>query len=166
MTTGGFPKKTVFSESQKIRDGITYVDEALYENKLSMVFDDLSAARETQDRIIEFVRNHPTVYCGYVYDPAEHDGVAFEDLPDYWVCPKCKQALHDFVQYVPAVSLLHGLYDFSLTEEVETITDASAFIAVTLAVLDQVIIIALIIFICKNKNNPKYTEPLGQKSDI
>ena len=20
--------------------------------------------------------------CGYVYDPAEHDGVAFEDLPD------------------------------------------------------------------------------------
>lgn len=22
--------------------------------------------------------------CGYVYDPAEHDGVAFEDLPDGW----------------------------------------------------------------------------------
>ena len=27
--------------------------------------------------------------CGYVYDPAEHDGVAFEDLPDDWVCPIC-----------------------------------------------------------------------------
>ena len=116
---------------------ITYVDEALYENKLSTVFDDLPAARETLDRVREFVRNHPTVYmgthtpqgyenleanrvmdldnpvetvfaevdfseqkatgiyvcsiCGYVYDPAEHDGVAFEDLPDDWRCPRCKQ---------------------------------------------------------------------------
>ena len=29
--------------------------------------------------------------CGYVYDPAEHDGVAFEDLPEDWRCPRCKQ---------------------------------------------------------------------------
>lgn len=28
---------------------------------------------------------------GYVYDPAEHDGVAFEDLPDDWRCPRRKQ---------------------------------------------------------------------------
>ena len=116
---------------------ITYVDEALYENKLSIVFDDLPAARETMDRVREFVRNQPTVYCGthtpqgyenleakrvmdldnpvptilaeidfsqkedsgkyvcsvcgYLYDPAEHDGVAFEDLPDDWRCPRCKQ---------------------------------------------------------------------------
>lgn len=34
--------------------------------------------------------------CGYVYDPAQGDadggvkpGVAFEDLPDGWVCPVC-----------------------------------------------------------------------------
>ena len=62
--------------------------------------------------------------------------------------------------------LMHGLYDFSLSDEIETITDASGFIAVTLAVLDLVIIIALIIFIRKNKNNPKYTGPLGQEKDI
>ena len=43
---------------------ITYVDEALYENKLSVVFDDLPAARETLDRVRAFVRNHPTVYMG------------------------------------------------------------------------------------------------------
>ena len=161
-----------FPESQKIREGIymirakghtngnsiiiaekgdkfymfhgdiTYVDEALYENKLSVVYDDLKAARETQDRVIEFVRNHPTVYmgthtpqgyenleadrvidldnpvetvyakvnfskqeasgkyvcsiCGYVYDPAEHDGVAFEDLPDDWKCPRCRQGKEKF----------------------------------------------------------------------
>lgn len=121
---------------------ITYVDEALYENKLSVVYDDLSAARETLDRVREFVRSNPTVYlsthspqgyenleakrvidldhpvptvfaefdfskkeasgkyvcsiCGYVYDPAEHDGVAFEDLPDDWKCPRCKQGKEKF----------------------------------------------------------------------
>ena len=121
---------------------ITYVDEALYEDKLSVVFDDLPAARETQNRIREFIRKHPTVYCGthtpqgyenleakrvmdldnpvptvlaevdfskqeasgkyvcsvcgYVYDPAEHDGVAFEDLPDDWRCPRCKQGKEKF----------------------------------------------------------------------
>ena len=83
-----------FPESQKIRDGITmikakghtngnsivvvengglfymihgditYVDEALYENKLSIVYDDKDAARGMLDRVREFIRNHPTVYCG------------------------------------------------------------------------------------------------------
>ncbi len=161
-----------FPESQKIRDGITlirakghtngnsiiiveneglfymihgditYVDEALYADKLSVVYDDLAAARETQDRIREFIRNHPTVYmgthtpqgyenleakrvmdldnppetvfpeidfskkeasgkyvcsvCGYVYDPAENGGVAFEDLPDDWKCPRCRQPKEKF----------------------------------------------------------------------
>lgn len=121
---------------------VTYVDEALYENKLSVVFEDLPAARETLDRVREFVSSHPTVYCGthtpqgyesleakrvidldnpvptvlaevdfsaqeasgkyvcqicgYVYDPAEHDGVAFEDLPDDWKCPRCKQSKEKF----------------------------------------------------------------------
>ena len=28
----------------------------------------------------------------YVYDPAEHDGVAFEELPDDRVCPRCRTA--------------------------------------------------------------------------
>ena len=34
--------------------------------------------------------------CGYVYDPAEQDGVAFEDLPDDWRCPRCKQPKEKF----------------------------------------------------------------------
>lgn len=161
-----------FPESQKIRDGIffikakghtngnslvvvendglfymmqgdiTYVDEALYADKLSVVFDDLPAARETMDRVRAFVRDHPTVYmgthtpqgyenleakrvmdldhpvatvlaevdftktessgkyicsvCGYVYDPAEHDDAAFEDLPEDWKCPRCRQGREKF----------------------------------------------------------------------
>lgn len=27
--------------------------------------------------------------CGYVYDPAANNNVAFEDLPDDWICPLC-----------------------------------------------------------------------------
>jgi rubredoxin len=27
--------------------------------------------------------------CGWVYDPEEYDGVAFEDQPDDFVCPEC-----------------------------------------------------------------------------
>jgi rubredoxin len=34
--------------------------------------------------------------CGYVYDPAEHDGVAFEDLPADWRCLRCKQPKEKF----------------------------------------------------------------------
>ena len=36
--------------------------------------------------------------CGYVYDPAEHDGVSFEDLPEDWKCPRCKQGKAKFNQ--------------------------------------------------------------------
>ena len=125
-----------------IHGDVTYVDDALYENKLSIVYEDLQAARETLDRVREFVSTHPTVYCGthtpqgyenleakriidlddpvptvlaevdftdaeasgkyvcsicgYVYDPAEHDGIAFEDLPDDWKCPRCKQGKEKF----------------------------------------------------------------------
>ena len=125
-----------------IHGDITYVDEALYANKLSVVYDDLKAARETLDRVRQFISSHPTVYlsthtpqgyenleanrvmdlehpvetiyakvdfenqpatgkyvcsiCGYVYDPAEHDDVAFENLPDDWKCPRCKQGKDKF----------------------------------------------------------------------
>ncbi|MBO4573629.1 MAG: MBL fold metallo-hydrolase [Clostridia bacterium] len=125
-----------------LQGDITYVDEALYQNKRSVVFEDLAADRITFDRVREFIRNHPTVYCGthtpqgyenleskrvmdldrpvktifaevsfekkeasgkyvcsvcgYVYDPAENGGVAFEDLPEDWKCPRCKQPKSKF----------------------------------------------------------------------
>ena len=34
--------------------------------------------------------------CGYVYDPEENGGVAFEDLPEDWLCPWCKHPKQDF----------------------------------------------------------------------
>lgn len=127
---------------------ITYTDEALYENKLSIVFEDVKAARETLNRVRDFIKSNPTVYlsthtpvalenleadrvvdfanppetlpvgeivyktatgkyicsvCGYVYDHAQGDakqgiapGTPFEDLPDDWRCPRCKQPKEKF----------------------------------------------------------------------
>jgi len=124
-----------------IHGDVTYTDEALYANKLSVVFEDPAAARETLDRVREFIAENPTVYlsthtplgyenldakkvvdlnnppetlpvgeivfktktgkyvcsvCGYVYDPAENGGVAFENLPEEWRCPRCKQPKNKF----------------------------------------------------------------------
>ncbi len=124
-----------------IHGDVTYTDVALYANKLSVVHEDLAAARETLDRCRAFCAARPTVWlgthtpealenlearrvvdlanppavippgeivfktptgkyvcsvCGYVYDPAEHDGVAFEDLPADWRCPRCRQPKDKF----------------------------------------------------------------------
>ena len=126
-----------------IHGDVTYTDEALYQNRLSIVYEDIAAARETLDAIRTFIRENPTVYisthtplgyenlesrkvvdldnmpeplpiaeigtaeatgryvcsvCGYVYDPAEHDGVSFEELPEDWKCPRCKQGKAKFNQ--------------------------------------------------------------------
>ena len=27
--------------------------------------------------------------CGWIYDPAENDNVAFDNLAEDWVCPEC-----------------------------------------------------------------------------
>lgn len=124
-----------------IHGDVTYTDEALYANKLSIVFEDPAAARTTLDAVREFIRNNKTVYlsthtplgyenlankavvdldnapesipvgemefakatgkyvcsvCGYVYDPAENGNVAFEDLPEDWKCPRCRQPKDKF----------------------------------------------------------------------
>ena len=41
---------------------VTYCDAALKANKLSIVFEDIKAARETLDRVREFMKRNPTVY--------------------------------------------------------------------------------------------------------
>jgi glyoxylase-like metal-dependent hydrolase (beta-lactamase superfamily II) len=45
-----------------IHGDVTYTDEALYANKPSVVYEDIAAARETLDRVREFVSANPTVY--------------------------------------------------------------------------------------------------------
>ena len=41
---------------------VTYCDAALKANKLSIVFEDKDAARQTLDRVREFITAYPTVY--------------------------------------------------------------------------------------------------------
>ncbi|MBR4203272.1 MAG: rubredoxin [Candidatus Methanomethylophilaceae archaeon] len=55
---------------------ITYTDEALYADKLSVVYEDLSAARETLDRVRAFIRANPTVYL------STHTPLGYENLED------------------------------------------------------------------------------------
>ncbi len=42
---------------------ITYTDAALYENELSVIFEDKEKAIETLARVREFCKNNPTIYC-------------------------------------------------------------------------------------------------------
>ena len=124
-----------------IHGDVTYTDEALYMNKLSIATEDKISARNTLNKVREFIKNNPTIYvsthtplgyenienkkivdldkmpeplpiekisekkatgkyicgiCGYVYDPAENNGVKFEDLPADWKCPRCKQSKDKF----------------------------------------------------------------------
>jgi len=45
-------------------------------------------------------RKHKMKYvckiCGWVYDPAENNGVEFADLPDDWTCPTCGVGKSEF----------------------------------------------------------------------
>lgn len=42
---------------------VTYTDEALKENELSIIFEDKEEARQTLERVRQFIKNNPTIYC-------------------------------------------------------------------------------------------------------
>ena len=75
-----------------IHGDITYTDEALYENKLSVVYEDINLARETLDNVREFIRNHPTVYLSthtpLGYENLENNRVMDLDNPPKVIPPK------------------------------------------------------------------------------
>ena len=131
-----------------IHGDVTYTDEALYMNKLSIATEDKTAARDTLNKVREFIRNNKTIYlsthtplgyenledkkivnldkmpepippeevivktatgkyicsiCGYIYDPEKGypknnipAGTKFEDLPENWRCPICKNCKEKF----------------------------------------------------------------------
>ena len=35
------------------------------------------------------MKKYRCIVCGYIYDPADNNNVAFGDLPEDWVCPEC-----------------------------------------------------------------------------
>lgn len=64
-----------------IQGDVTYTDEALYENKLSVVFEDIEKARETLDNVREFVSNNPTVYLS-THTPYGHENLENKAVVD------------------------------------------------------------------------------------
>ena len=60
---------------------ITYTDEALYENKLSMAFEDISKARKTLDEVREFIKNNKTVYLS-THTPLGHENLEGKKIID------------------------------------------------------------------------------------
>ena len=57
-----------------IHGDVTYTDEALLENKLSVVFEDLPAARDTLNKVRAFIRENKTVYL------STHTPLGYENL--------------------------------------------------------------------------------------
>jgi N-acyl homoserine lactone hydrolase len=45
------------------------------------------------------MQKYRCIVCGYIYDPEENDGVAFEDLPGDWVCPECGAGKDQFEEF-------------------------------------------------------------------
>ena len=42
------------------------------------------------------MNKHRCKVCSYIYDPAQHENTAFEDLPDDWTCPTCGATKSEF----------------------------------------------------------------------
>lgn len=59
--------------------------------------------------------------------------------------------------------LLHGLYDFSLSEEFIALNDNLVFVPVLLALFDIVLVIMLIAFVHKAKKQEVYSEALNER---
>lgn len=57
-----------------IHGDVTYTDEALYQNKLSVATEDKAAARDTLNKVRTFIENHKTVYL------STHTELGYENL--------------------------------------------------------------------------------------
>ena len=60
---------------------VTYTDEALYANKLSVVYEDKALARQTLDRVRDFVAENPTVYLS-THTPLGPENLAAKRVVD------------------------------------------------------------------------------------
>ena len=56
---------------------------------------------------------------------------------------------------------IHGLYDFSLTPELLALNDNYAFLAISLALLDVILLIVMIVFFKRSKKKEMYQKPLA-----
>ena len=74
---GGYMMKTIVEDgdlSYIIHGDVTYTDEALYENKIAVAFEDLPAARDTLNKVRAFINDNKTVYL------STHTPLGYENL--------------------------------------------------------------------------------------
>lgn len=75
-----------------IHGDVTYTDEALIENKLSVANEDLTAARDTLNKVRDFINTNPTVYLS-THTPLGYENLAAQKimtLPDVEEVPAVK----------------------------------------------------------------------------
>ena len=99
--------------------------------------------------------NIPTVLIRGICLP--HAGYGF--IVGYF-CGKAEQNGKPIYKWIGFLIswLLHGIYDFSLSEEFLAINDNLAIVAVLLALADIFLVIKLIVFVNKAKKNEIYNE--------
>ncbi len=56
--------------------------------------------------------------------------------------------------------LLHGLYDYSLTPELETLNHYIPVVGLALAFFSMVLVVVFILFVRKHRDDPRFAEPL------
>ena len=64
-----------------IHGDVTYTDEALYQNKLSVATEDKAAARDTLNKVRDFINNHKTVYLS-THTPLGYENLAAKKVVD------------------------------------------------------------------------------------
>ena len=92
-----------------------------------------------------------------------HAGYGFLEGYYYGKSRKTGKPWQKWIGFVLAW-LLHGLYDFSLSEEFVAVNDNLVIVALLLAVAEIVLVILLIRFVKKNRKKEEYTEPLEVKA--
>ncbi len=108
---------------------VTYTDEALYANKLSIVYENKEKARETLDNIREFIRNHKTVYLS-THTPLGYENLDEMKIVDLNVPIKSKPL--DEIVYKTATgkyicSICGYVYDPDLGDDANGIPPGTAF---------------------------------------
>lgn len=90
-------KKATASETDHIKSrGAIVSDDAVVQDGLIITARGPSASQEFAETVVAALQASNAASqsaawrcneCGYIYDPAENDGVAFVDLPATWKCP-------------------------------------------------------------------------------
>ena len=94
-----------------------------------------------------------------------HGGYGFVVGYFYGKGVKTGKGIYKVIGFV-LIWLMHGLYDFSLSDEFIAVNDNLVVVAVLLAVLDLVLAVALIVFFAKARKQERYTEPLHRMEQI